>query len=512
MINVSMISIFNSLTIIYMTAILIYPIGLFEKNTLLTKDADIYIIEDETYFTNFRFHKMKMILHRASMKYYYDYLHESKYKVKYINCNDTNAFYNKTLKKYKTVKMHDVVDHKLTGFLTNLAKSYKIKLEIADTPLFIETVADLEMYNKGVKNNNYVHDISFYRWQRKRLNVLMEKNKPLFGKWTYDKENRSPFDDSYETPKSPSINNNKYVIEAKQYVNKYFGDNFGNTDNFIYPVTFKEAKKLLSDFIKHKLSTFGKYEDAVSQDISFGSHSILSSSLNIGIITPQYVLDEILQYFNQLSAPEKKKNINSVEAFVRQLIGWRSFTRCIYLFHGEKMIKMNKLNHKYKINDKWYTAKTNIEPIDFMINKVKDHAYLHHIERLMYIGNFALLTGVNPKEIYDWFMIVSIDSYEWVMVSNVMGMSQYALKNIRMMTRPYFSSSNYIKKMSDFDEGDWTIIWDALYYNFINNNYDEIRSNYSTAFIAKHWKTMDTKKKNNMLKVSSEYLKYLHKK
>lgn len=494
-----------------MTAILIYPVSLFENNPILTKGADIYVIEESIYFTKFNFHKMKIILHRASMKFYYDYLYDQKYKVNYINYHDTKKFYIKTLKKYEKVIMHDVTDHVLMKFIYDLTKQHGVKLEVVETPLFIETVSDLKKYNSTVKNNHYVHDVSFYRWQRRRLNILMKGNKPLYDRWSFDKENREPFDNKYDEPKNPTINNNVYVTEAKKYVKKYFGENFGEIDNFIYPTTFKEAKKLLSDFIKYKLSTFGKYEDAVSKHVAFGSHSLLSSSLNIGIITPRYVLDEVMKHFDKMTTSEKKNNINNIEAFVRQLIGWRSFTRCLYLFHGENMIKMNKLKHKYKLNDKWYNAETNIAPIDFMINKVKKYAYLHHIERLMYVGNFSLLTNVDPREIYKWFMIVSIDSYEWVMVSNVMGMSQYALTNVSMMTRPYFSSSNYIKKMSDFGEEKWDEIWDALYYNFIDKNYDMIKSNYSTGFIAKHWKNMNIENKNKLLRIAKKYLNYLHK-
>jgi deoxyribodipyrimidine photolyase-related protein len=388
-----------------MTTILVYPVSLFEINLIVknNKDSDIYIIEDPTYFTNFKFHKMKLVLHRATMKFYQDYLTSDypKQKIKYIEHNETNTFYTKTLKKYKKIIMHDVTDHVLTDYISTLAKKYSTELEIVETPLFIETVEDLKEYNKNIKKNHYVHDASFYRWQRRKLNVLMKDNKPLYDKWSFDRENREPFDENYDEPKNPKINSNKYVSDAKKYVSKYFNDNFGETENFIYPVTFKEAKKLLSDFIKNKLSTFGKYEDAVSKDITFGSHSILSSSLNIGIITPRYVLDEVMNHFEEMTSAEKKSNINNIEAFVRQLIGWRSFTRCLYLFHGKEMIKMNKLNHKYKLNAKWYDAETGITPVDFMIEKVRKYAYLHHIERLMYVGNFSLLTQVDPKEIYN---------------------------------------------------------------------------------------------------------------
>ena len=490
-------------------AILIYPISLFEKNDLLQIDGDVYLIEDPIYFTNYKFHKMKIILHRASMKFYFDFI--KKHNPSYISLNQVNMFYDKIMNKYDNIYLHDVIDHPLRDKLHKLSKKYKSNLIIHDTPLFMETLDDLKQYKKKIKSTHYSHDHSFYRWQRRRLNILMNGNKPLFDKWSFDKENRQPYDDNYEMPKQPKINNIKYVIQAKKYVNKYFDDNFGEIDNFIYPVTFKQAKQLLHDFIKNKIDTFGKYQDAVSEKIIFGSHSLLSSSINIGLLTPDYVIDEVLSYFNKLSIVNKKKVINNVEGFIRQIIGWRSFTRFIYEYHGSQMMKMNQLNHKYKLNKKWFDGTTNIEPIDKLIDKVRRYAYLHHIERLMYIGNFCLLTKIHPMEVYKWFMIVSIDSYEWVMVSNVMGMSQYSLENISMMTRPYFSSSNYIKKMSDFDCDNWCDVWNALYYNFINDNYDMLKDNYSTAFIVSHWKSKNKQEKQDLINTAKKYLKWLDK-
>jgi len=492
------------------TAILIYPVSIFEHSDIAAQH-DVYLIEDPTYFTKFKFHKMKLMLHRASMMFYADYLRAKGHKVHYVELAQTDAFYRTTLKKYGAVILHDVVDHPLTKFIHTTCADHRITVDIRDTLLFIETREDLREYNKTVKNSHYVHDASFYRWQRRRLGILVDGGgEPLYGKWSFDKENRAPFDDAYVPPRDEKINTNKYVIEARKYVEAHFAAHFGDTRDFIYPVTFAEAKALLASFIRAKLSTFGKYEDAVSEDIRSGSHSLLSSSLNIGIITPRFVLDEVMRHFNGLSAAAKRREINNIEAFVRQLIGWRSFTRCMYMFHGAKMMTMNKLAHTYKINAKWYDGTTQIAPIDALITKVRQCAYLHHIERLMYVGNFALLTQVDPRAIYEWFMIVSIDSYEWVMVSNVMGMSQFALTDISMMTRPYFSGSNYLKKMSDFECGEWCAIWDSLYYNFIKTNHALIRANYSTAAAAGYWTKMAPAKKAEHLARAAKYLRYLH--
>lgn len=483
--------------------LLIFPNQLFENNELLNLAKKIYLIEDELYFTKYRFHKMKLILHRASMKYYYDHI--------YNNFNK-NVYYINYDKKYENiftdeVIMYDTIDINLNNKIKKLSNN---KLKIYESPLFLETTEDLIYYrNNYTKDNKYYHD-NFYKWQRKRLDILMENNKPLYNKWSFDKENRFKFDNQYQESNDIKIINNNYIEEAKKYVIKHFNNNFGDIENFIYPITFEESKKHFKNFIKNRLKTFGKYQDGVSQDILFGSHSLLSSSINIGLIDIKYIIDKTIKYFNLYK--NKKEIINSIEGFLRQIIGWRSFVRFIYLFHYKEIIKMNNLNHTNKINNKWFNGTTNIEPIDYMINKVKNYAYLHHIERLMYMGNFFLLCEIKPNDVYKWFMICFIDSYEWVMIANVYCMSQYANNpnKIQMMTRPYFSSYNYILKMSDFKKGEWCEIWEALYYQFINNNIKILKNNYSTSIMVKHWLNKLPANKKKLLDIAKIYSVYIN--
>jgi deoxyribodipyrimidine photolyase-related protein len=493
--------------------LIIYPTQLFEFNELLKLSTHIFLIEEPIYFTKFKFHKLKLIFHRASMKYYYDHITNiiKHNNIKYINFYDVDydAIFKKFPKKHNLI-IYDPVDIQLEKKIKKFANKYDINVTIYNTPLFLETIDDLINYKNTIKNNKFYHD-NFYKWQRKRLNILMDNDKPLYGKWSFDTENRKKFDNNYNEHQLPTINND-YIIEAKKYITTHFTDNFGDTDDFIYPITYTSVKKHFKLFLKNKLALFGPFQDAVSKDINFGSHSILSPLLNVGLITVDYVIKKTLKIFNNHSETDKKKIINSVEGFLRQIIGWRSFTRFMYLFFGDDMMKMNALNHKNKLNSKWFDASTNIYPIDFMINKVKKYAYLHHIERLMYIGNFSLLTNINPIEIYKWFMICFIDSFEWVMVSNVMGMSQYALTDISMMTRPYFSSSNYILKLSNFkctNNDDWCEIWNALYYKFIYDNLDEFKRNYAIAPSVKHWLNKSHSEQTSLLTTANNYLNYI---
>jgi deoxyribodipyrimidine photolyase-related protein len=216
------------------------------------------------------------------------------------------------------------------------------------------------------------------------------------------------------------------------------------------------------------------------------------------LITPNIVIEEVLKYYNS-----DNKSLISVEAFIRQLIGWRSYVRFIYEYHGEEMKTMNRLNHKRKLPKSWYNNEgTKIRIIDDMIIKVQKYGYLHHIERLMIMGNIGLLLQINPKELYDWFMICFIDSYEWVMIPNVYGMSQYSLINISMMTRPYISSSNYIKKMSDYKNEKWFNLWDALYWYFLLTHTELLNKIYAFKAQINYLKRMDENKKENYIKLA----------
>ena len=504
-------------------AFIILPNQLFKdiyKNEAFSTSKFIYLIEESTYFTKYNFHKMKLILHRASMKAYYDYLisiSDSSKTIIYIEYSESKEKLENIFKKNKTINIYDPIDHKLMKLFNKLSNDNDSTLNIHHNLLFIETNEELDTYYNSLKSHErYIQD-GFYKWQRVRLNILMDTDgKPLFGKLSYDHDNRKNFNASYIEPKRPPINNNDYVKDAIEYVEENFKDNIGETDNFIYPVTFNEANILLNNFIKQKLLTFGDYEDASSSNIDFGSHSLLSSSINIGIITVSYIIKKLLNLFYKLSIKKQKKIIRHVEIYIRQL-GWRSYIRFIYRYHGEDMYKENRFNHTKKLSKEWYSGETGVYPIDVIIKKVIKYSYCHHIERLMYLGNFMLLNKINPAATFRWFMEMFIDSSEWVMPANN-NMSQYSSTSITIMSKPYFSSSNYIKLMSNYKlnsydmitldkEYYWNQIWDALYYNFINDNQDVLSHIYSLSRNISHWKKKSTKQKSELLNIAKMYIK-----
>jgi len=480
-----------------MSILLIFPVHIFKNNDLLNESyKKKVIIEDPVYFTKYDTHKLKLILHRASMKKYAD-----DHKLEYIDYSQADKFYKSNK---LDITCYDPVDHDILNTLKKYSKINNYKIDMYETPEFISSYEDLELFHQEHKNKKFIHDSQFYRWQRARLNILPNK------KLSLDSENRKPFLKNQKDVFTPKINKNKYIIEATTYVNKHFAKNFGSSDNFFYPIDHEDAQDWLNDFIKHRFKLFGDYEDAISSQVKFGFHSVLSPLLNIGLLTDQDILDKVLPL-------ETKIPLNSFEGFIRQVIGWKSTMRYFYEFYYDKQFGKNNLNHKRKLTHHFWEGTTQIPIIDDSIKKLHNTGYLHHIERLMVMGNFMLLCEINPDDVFKWFML-TIDAYQWVMVPNIYGMSQYADGGL-LMTKPYFSSSNYILKMGDYKENKdvkilgkytWCEIWDALYYRFIYKNHEMLRKIYATARNVYHWDKKTKKDQDTLLEIANEYLTFLH--
>lgn len=472
---------------------IIFPNQLFE-NVVFSNIKKIYLIEDEHFFTRFKFHKAKLILHRASMKFYFDYLSEKGFDVFYVEF-DINWI--EILKKNNVKKVHyiDVVDFGLEQKI----KSFGFATQLYPTQAFLTPPNEFKDF---FKDKTHFSQTSFYINQRKKMKILLEPNgklKPLMGKWSFDKENRDKLPKDITIPSLIKFDN-KYVAQAKSYVEKNFPDNYGYPDNFIFPTTHDEAKLLLRNFLENKLRYFGNYEDAISKDNPFLFHSILSSSLNTGLITPQYVIENTLKF-----SEGNNISINSLEGFIRQIISWREFIRAVYILKGAEQFNQNYFNHKNRLPRGFYTASTKIDPVDNVIKKVLKTAFTNHIERLMVIGNFCLLTEIHPKEVYKWFMEMFIDSYDWVMIPNVFGMSQYA-DGGWITTKPYISSSNYILKMSNFEVGAWSEIFDGLYWRFIEKHQALFLSNPRLRIMKNYLNRIDKTKLENYIKIANNYI------
>ncbi|MEO5685190.1 MAG: cryptochrome/photolyase family protein [Chitinophagaceae bacterium] len=448
-----------------MHAAIIFPHQLFTQHPAVKEAVPVFLVEVDLFFNQYNFHKQKLILHRASMKAYEDFLRQVPVEVNYIAAGGPLSDVRKLIPQLATdgfrhLHVADVADNWLLKRLQTACDTHNITLQVSPSPNFLNKPVDLaDYFNK--KKTYFQTD--FYIAQRKQRKLLLEGNEqPLGGKWTYDTENRLKFPKKEKAPVMSFPPDNKYVKEALQYVQINFPDNYGSIEKFRYPVNFIDAEKWLDDFLVNRFSKFGIYEDAMVAKEHFLHHAVLTPMLNIGLLSPQQIIDKALDAAVDYAIP-----LNSLEGFLRQIVGWREFIRIVYEREGSKQRTKNYWGFTRKIPASFWTGETGIAPIDIVIKKILKTGYSHHIERLMVLGNFMLLCEFDPDEVYRWFMEMYADSYDWVMVPNVYGMTQFADGGL-MTTKPYISGSNYLMKMSDFEKGSWQQVWDGLFWRFMH--------------------------------------------
>lgn len=454
-------------------ATVIFPHQLLRDHPGLEEGNPVYLAEDPLFFCDpqyrILFHKKKLLLHRASLKAYQDLLIHRGYEVHYLEYQPQTGmdylFTNLQAEGVGEIHYCDPVDHALEERLHRHSLKYHIQTAPLDTPSFINSRKDLETY---FKTRERYHLTTFYIEMRKRLDILLEGDKPAGKRWTFDKYNRRRLPRKMNIPPVKDLKPGLYLEEAEHYVEEKFPHHPGSTGGFIYPVTHQEAEDWLSDFLENRLAFFGDYQDAIHETEPFLFHSLLSSSLNLGLLTPGQVVEGVLQQDN---IP-----LNSREGFLRQIIGWREFLRAVYIREGERQRTRNYFAHHKNMPRRVWNGETGLLPFDATVKRVHDQAYAHHIERLMILGNLMLLLELDPDEVYRWFMTFFIDAYDWVMVPNVYGMSQYADGGL-ITTKPYLSSSNYLLKMSNYPRGEWCDIWNALFWNFLDQHRDLVEKN-----------------------------------
>jgi deoxyribodipyrimidine photolyase-related protein len=485
----------------------LFPHQLFEQNVLVSKCDTVYLVEEYLFFKQYNFHKQKIAFHRASMKFYESYLESKNIKVVYIDSYNELADVRKLIPYLKLNSISafeyiDTTDYLLEHRIAKACKVYGVNANKNHTPLFINSSEEITAYFSDKKR---MFQTDFYKHQRLTRNILLEENqKPMGGKWTYDDENRLKYPKGKIPPKIDSLRPNSFYVEAVEYTQKYFPDNYGKLNaDFIYPTTFAESKIWLQNFFKTRFSEFGAYEDAIVLNQSILHHSVLTPMLNAGLLTPQYIIDETLQYVSNHEIP-----LNSLEGFIRQIIGWREFIRAVYELKGTEERTKNYWGFTRKIPASFWNGTTGIEPIDSTIKKVLETGYCHHIERLMVLGNFMLLCEFDPDEVYRWFMELFIDAYDWVMVPNVYGMSQFADGGL-MATKPYISGSNYLMKMSDYKKGDWQNVWDGLFWRFMHTHRDFFLQNPRLGMLVNTFDKITEEKQKTHLSNAEQFLKSL---
>ena len=491
---------------------IIFPNQLFRNSPILKLNCEIMMIEDSLFFGNDKFHKLinhknKLVFHKASMLAYKKYLENSGYKVFYIenkNNFSTVDYLSKYLKdKYEIINILNPHDFLIMKRINSFVEVNNFKLKVFQSPMFLTTEELREAFKSNPKKPLMGR---FYENQRKSQNVLVNSDgSPQGGKWSFDELNRKKLPKTINIPEITKLPKNKFVIHAEKLISNLDFQFIGESNYFLYPTNFEEADNWLNEFFENRFFLFGDYEDAISNKETFLWHSLLSPLLNSGLLTVKDVLQKALIYGEKNKVP-----INSLEGFIRQLIGWREFICLVYEKYGTKMRNTNFWNFENKqMPDSFYKGTTGIEPVDIVIKNIIKFGYCHHIERLMIIGNFMLLCRIHPDQVYKWFMEMFIDSYDWVMVPNVYGMSQFSDGGI-FSTKPYISSSNYVKKMSDYESGTWCKIWDGLFWKFIKDNEIYFRKQYRLAMLTRNLDRMSENNLNNHLIIAEEFLSNLY--
>jgi len=488
---------------------LLFPHQLFKDSSIFQVKAIVYLVEEFLFFKQYPFHKQKIAFHRASMKTYEAYLQTKGLEVRYIEAISDSSDIRKLIPKLHQqgithINYIDPVDNWLQKRIERSCKKNKITCTVFDTSIFLNSKADLSFFFR--KNKKKYHQTTFYAKQRKLRNILIKADgKPMGGKWTFDIENRKKYP-SKKTPPSiqfPEVD--IFYTEAKRYTEMYFSNNLGDLTEYpLYPTNFESTKTWFYQFLEHRFAEFGTYEDAIVAEHYFLNHSILTPMLNVGLITPKTIVDESIIYAKKHQIP-----INSTEGFIRQIIGWREFIRGMYENRGNDQRTKNFWGFTKKIPASFYNGNTGIYPVDQTIKKVLKTGYCHHIERLMVLGNFMVLCEFDPNDVYRWFMELFIDAYDWVMVPNVYGMSQFSDGGL-MATKPYISGSNYLIKMSNYRKGEWQATWDGLFWRFMNKHRDFFLSNARLGMLVRTFDKMPAEKKETHLKNAENYLLYLN--
>jgi len=470
------------------------------------KDHHIMLAEDYQLCTYVKHHRQKILLFLSAMRSYADELKKAKFSVHYYDASHElfkKKFEDKILvflKKInaKEVSLFEIEDKFFEQQLKTFFTNHSIQYHFIPSPMFLSNRADFKEYLSTTKKPFMAN---FYKIQRIKFNILMKnKQEPLGGKWSFDEDNRRKLDPKVQIPKTLVFTDTTHTKNIKKFLENNFTDHPGTIAAFNYPTTRKDALNLFFDFLKHKLDSFGDFEDAISQKSHTLFHSLLSPVMNLGLITPEELVKETMAF-----TKTHKVKINNLEGFLRQIIGWREFMRGIYQNFENTMTTSNFFKHKRKLKQSWYDGTTGIDPLDHTIKNCNTYGWSHHIERLMVVANIMNLSQIEPKSVYRWFMEMYVDSSDWVMAPNVFGMGLFSDGGI-FATKPYICASSYLLKMSDFKKGEWCETMDGLYWKFIENNKKFFSTNYRLSMMVKILEKMDKDRKSKIFKAADVFV------
>ena len=467
-------------------------------------DHEFFMCEDLGLCTYEKHHKQKILFFLSCMRSYADELKKNNLKINYLNINqDFETDYLKKLqviikkKSIKEIKFFEIEDKFFEKKIIYFLKKQNITFQIIPTPMFLCSRLAFQEYLKKYKKPFMAN---FYKEMRISNKILLDKNNnPIGGKWSFDKDNRKKLPKDISIPKTPVIKETEHTHKLKPFIESKFKSHPGHTKDFWFATTRKDSIKLLDEFFEKRLNLFGDYEDAVTFKSNTVFHSALSPMINVGLISPQDIIERI-------NKSSKKININSLEGYTRQIIGWREFIRGIYQNYDEKLYNNNFFGHKRKMKKSWYEGNTGLEPLDHAIQNAIKYGWSHHIERLMILSNIMNLCEVHPTQVYKWFMEMFVDSSDWVMAPNVFGMGLFSDGGI-FATKPYICGSSYFLKMMEFKKGPWCDIMDGLYWKFIDRNKKFFKSNPRLSMMVNILEKIDVKRKNKIFTAANNFIK-----
>ena len=468
------------------------------------KDHTFFMAEDYGLCTFEKHHKHKIILFLSSMRSFKEEIKAKNFKIIYKDINnDFNLAYEKKLekiikeKKVKELSFYEIEDKFFEKKIFNLAKKNSLKINEIKSPMFLMDRTEFKNY---LAKNKRPFMANFYKIVRTKMNLLMNKNgTPKGNKWSYDEDNRKKLPKDIKIPEISKIRETKETLNLKKVIDSKFKNHPGEIDNFWFPTTRKDANKWLDEFLKERIKLFGDYEDAVTDKSNTVFHSALSPLINLGFITPEEIIEKLKKI-------ESKVPLNSLEGYIRQIIGWREFMRGIYQNYDERLENTNFFNHKRKMITSWYDGSTGLDPLDYAINNASKYGWSHHIERLMILANIMNLCEINPKQVYKWFMEMFVDSSDWVMSPNVYGMGLFSDGGI-FATKPYICGSSYFLKMMHFKKGPWCDIMDGLYWRFIDRHKRFFLKNPRLAMMVRVSEKMNKERKIRIFKAANNFIK-----
>ena len=452
-----------------------------------TKDNTVILMmevwDEATYVKH---HKQKIALIFSAMRHFAAELRDAGWQVDYVRLNDEDNSGSFTGEVARAVERHDpraihVVEAgewRVQQMLEEWPDQFPCKVEILRDDRFIATKSEFRDWAEG---REALRMEFFYREMRRKTGLLMDGDKPVGGDWNYDKENRESPDHDMDPPERAKFEPDAITREVIDLVEEQFGDHFGSLERFEWPVTRDEAEEAADRFFAERLEKFGPYQDAMVHGQDDLYHSMLSASINLGLLDPLELCRRAEQAYHDGKAP-----LNSVEGFIRQLIGWREYVRGFYWHLMPGLESANKLNARRALPEFYWTGETDMRCMADSIRSTRDNAHAHHIQRLMVLGNFALLAGIDPAEVNEWYLVVYADAYEWVELPNVSGMVLFADGGY-LASKPYAAGGAYINRMSNYcsgctykvakKNGEGACPFNYLYWDFLIRNRDKLGGN-----------------------------------